>query len=87
MPYAVFEDDQKLSRSFPTKEEAIRKADEAGLVVDEAKGAPVLDNDLSIKPCPPDPAVACDDELDWAPEKPAPHAKWEMRKALGELCQ
>ena len=69
MPYAIFEDDQKLSRAFPTKKEALRKADEAGLVVDESQGKLVLDNDLSIKACPPDPDVASEDELDWAVEK------------------
>jgi hypothetical protein len=71
MPYAVFEDDQKLSRTFLSKQKALRKADEAGLVVDESDGKPVLDSDLSIKPCPPDPAVGSDEELDWSPEKPA----------------
>jgi hypothetical protein len=71
MPYAVFEDDEKLSRTFPTKQEALRKANDAGLVVDELRGEPVLDSNLSIRPCPPDPAVPSDEELDWSPEKPA----------------
>jgi hypothetical protein len=72
MPYAVFEDDHKLSRAFPTEQEALRKADQAGLVVDESKGKPVLDSDLAIKPCSPDPEVQSEDELDWPVEKRAP---------------
>jgi hypothetical protein len=75
MPYAVFEDDQKLSRAFPTEQETLRKADEAGLVVEESNGKPVLDSDLAIKPCSSDPEVGSDDELDWPVEKPAPVRK------------
>jgi hypothetical protein len=32
MPYALFEDDQKLSKEFPTEEEVWAHAEEAGLV-------------------------------------------------------
>ncbi|MET4294918.1 hypothetical protein ABIB06_001859 [Bradyrhizobium sp. LB8.2] len=32
MPYALFEDDQKLSKEFPTEEEVWTHAEEAGLV-------------------------------------------------------
>jgi hypothetical protein len=39
MAYAVFKDDQKLSRTFPTEKEALKKADEAGLV-DNTEGTP-----------------------------------------------
>jgi hypothetical protein len=46
MAYAVFKDDQKLSRTFPTEKEALKKADEAGLV-DNTEGTPVLENDLT----------------------------------------
>lgn len=55
MPYALYEDETKLSRAFPTKEEAIKKADEAGLVEIDANGKPMLESGLTIKPCPPDP--------------------------------
>ncbi|WPM83745.1 hypothetical protein ML401_38905 [Bradyrhizobium sp. 62B] len=30
MPYAVFKDGEKLSRTFSTKQETLKKADEAG---------------------------------------------------------
>ena len=65
MPYAIFKDDEKLSRTFPTREET-RKKDEAGLV-DTAEGKPVLEDNLTIKPCAPDPEREGDGDLDWAP--------------------
>jgi len=68
MPYAVFKDGEKLSRSFSTEEEALRKACEAGLVEDD-NGQPVLEQDLEIKPCSPDPRPRDDEDLDWVPEK------------------
>jgi hypothetical protein len=40
-------------------------------VIDESDGKPVLDSDLAIKPCSPDPEAGSDDELDWPVEKPA----------------
>ena len=60
MAYAVFKDDQKLSRTFPTKKEALKNADEAGLV-DNTEGTPVLENDLTIKPCAADPERRSDE--------------------------
>jgi hypothetical protein len=68
MAFAVFTDDEKLSRTFPTKEEALKKADEAGLV-DRSKGEPVLENDLTVKPCPADPEQKNDEDLDWSPQQ------------------
>jgi hypothetical protein len=56
------------SRSFPTQEEALKKADEAGLV-DTTEGKPVLENDLTIKPCAPDTEPKSDEDLDWTPQK------------------
>ena len=41
MPYALFEDDQKLSQEFPTEEDVWQHADEAGLV-DVVDGKTVL---------------------------------------------
>jgi hypothetical protein len=68
MAYAVFKDDEKLSRTFPTKDEALEKADQAGLV-DTSKGKPVLEDDLTIKPCAPDSERNGDEDLDRAPDK------------------
>jgi hypothetical protein len=72
MAYAIFNDSEKMSRTFPTKEEALKKADEAGLV-ETTNGRPALEDDLVIKPCPPDSDTKSDDELDWAmnQERPA----------------
>ena len=69
MAYAVFKDDQKLSRTFPTEEETLEKADEAGLV-ETVIGKPVLEDNLTIKPCAPDPERKGDEDLDCAPDKP-----------------
>ena len=68
MAYAVFKDDQKLSRTFPTEKEALKKADEAGLV-DNTEDTPVLEHDLTIKPCAADPERRSDEDLDWTPDK------------------
>ncbi|MCK1653465.1 hypothetical protein IVA88_18770 [Bradyrhizobium sp. 149] len=70
MAYALFKDEEKLSRTFSTKEETLKKADDAGLV-EEREGEPVLEDDLKIKPCSPDPDPHSDEDLDWTPEKPA----------------
>jgi len=65
MAYAVFRDDDKMGRTFSTREEALEKADEAGLV-ETTDGESVLEDDLVIKPCPPDNDTRSNDELDWA---------------------
>jgi hypothetical protein len=61
MPYALFSNDAKLSKTYPTEADVWKHARLSGLVVDvaseEEKAAPrpVLDNDYEIKPCRPDP--------------------------------
>jgi hypothetical protein len=61
MPYALFCNEAKLSKAYPTEADVWKHALHSGLVVDamsdEAKPAPrpVLDNDYQIKPCRPDP--------------------------------
>ncbi|HEX3116710.1 MAG TPA: hypothetical protein VHQ48_14630 [Bradyrhizobium sp.] len=61
MPYALFCNDAKLSKAYPTEAEVWKQARRSGLVVDvmteEEKAAPrpVLDNDYEIRPCRPDP--------------------------------
>lgn len=71
MAYAIFRDGEKLSRAFPTREEVLRKANEAGLV-DEADGALALEENMTIRPCPPDPETSSDDDLDWTLEQDQP---------------
>ena len=61
MPYALFSNDAKLSKAYPTEADVWKHARKSGLVVDvateEKKAAPrpLLDNDYEIKPCPADP--------------------------------
>jgi hypothetical protein len=61
MPYALFSNDAKLSKAYPTRADVWKLARRSGLVVDvaseEGKAAPhpVLDNDYEIRPCRPEP--------------------------------
>jgi hypothetical protein len=59
MPYALFCNDAKLSKAYPTEADVWKHARKSGLVVDvvsereKAAPRPVLDNDYEIKPCRP----------------------------------
>jgi hypothetical protein len=64
MAYAVFKDHEKLSRTFAAKEQALKKANEAGLV-ENIVGKPVLKADPTIKPC----ERKSDEDFDWVPTK------------------
>jgi hypothetical protein len=61
MPYALFSNDAKLSKAYPTEADVWKHARQSGLVVDvateEEKAAPrpVLDNDYEIRSCQLDP--------------------------------
>ena len=61
MPYALFCNESKLSKTYPTEADVWKLARQSGLVVDavseEEKAAPrpVLDNDYEIRSCQPDP--------------------------------
>jgi hypothetical protein len=61
MPYALFCNEAKLSKAYPTEADVWKLARQSGLVVDEVSEEdkpalqPVLDNDYEIKPCRPDP--------------------------------
>jgi hypothetical protein len=61
MPYALFCNEAKLSKTYPTEAEVWKQARRSGLVVDVTSGEdkpaprPVLDNDYEIRPCRPDP--------------------------------
>jgi hypothetical protein len=61
MPYALFCNESKLSKTYPTEADVWKLARQSGLVVDavsEAEKAaprPVLDNDYEIRSCRPDP--------------------------------
>jgi hypothetical protein len=53
MPYALFEDDQKLSHDFLTEEDAWKHAEEADLI-DMVDGKTVLEDGYTIQPCADD---------------------------------
>jgi len=61
MPYALFCNEARLSRTYPTEADVWKLARQSGLVVDavsdEEKPSPrpLLDNDYEIRPCRPDP--------------------------------
>ena len=61
MPYALFSNEAKLSKAYPTEADVWKHARLSGLVVDaiteddRAAPRPVLDNDYEIRPCRPDP--------------------------------
>ena len=80
MPYALFSNDAKLSKTYPTEADVWRLAQRSGLVVDaisdEEKSAPrpVLDHDYEIKFCQAEPY-----------EDPARNKADAEREALTEL--
>ena len=61
MPYALFCNEARLSKTYPTEADVWQLAKQSGLVVDavsdeEKPGpTPVLDNDYEIRSCRPDP--------------------------------
>ncbi|GIQ78714.1 hypothetical protein [Bradyrhizobium sp. RD5-C2] len=61
MPYALFYQDAKLSKAYPTEADVWKLARKSGLVVDavseeeQSSPRPVLDNDYEIRPCQPEP--------------------------------
>ena len=61
MPYALFCNEAKLSKAYPTEADGWKLARQSGLVVDaaseeiESSSRPVLDNDYEIRPCRPEP--------------------------------
>lgn len=64
MPYALFENQYRLSRTFPTATDVWRCAEDCGLVVDEANGRQRLDDGYAILPCPPE-GPELQPEADW----------------------
>jgi hypothetical protein len=61
MPYALFCNDAKLSKTYPTEADVWKFARLSGLVVDVTSEEgrptprPLLDNDYEIRPCRPEP--------------------------------
>jgi hypothetical protein len=61
MPYALFEQEYRLSRTFPTATDVWRCAEDCGLVTDDADGRRKLDDGYAIKPCAPEAAEPASD--------------------------
>jgi hypothetical protein len=61
MPYALFCNDAKLSKAYPSEADVWTLARKSGLVIDVASSedkltpVPTLDNDYAIRPCLPEP--------------------------------
>ena len=61
MPYALFCNEARLSKTYPTEADVWKLARRSGLVVDAASDEetpsprPLLDNDYEIRPCQPEP--------------------------------
>jgi hypothetical protein len=61
MPYALFCNEAKLSKAYPTEADVWKLAQKSGLVVDAVADGespiprPVLDNDYEIRSCQPEP--------------------------------
>ena len=56
MPYALFSNEAKLSKAYPTAADVWSVAQKSGLVIDVVSGdkaapRPVLDHDYEIRPC------------------------------------
>ena len=66
MPYALFENDERLTRPFRTEREVWEAAERADLIEFGTHGEKNLDNNFEIKPCeatPEELAVAHDDVM------------------------
>ena len=80
MPYALFSNDAKLSKAYPTADDVWKIAKKSGLVVDvisdrnNSAPRPVLDHDYEIRPCQLEPH-----------EDPARNKADAEREALTEL--
>jgi hypothetical protein len=51
VPYALFENDDRLTRPFRTEREVWEAAERADLTTTNSQGGKVLDNNFEIKPC------------------------------------
>jgi hypothetical protein len=59
MPYAIFSDDEQISKAFPTEADVWKHARENGLVVevhdhDDKEAEEFLDNEYRVLPCDKD---------------------------------
>ena len=64
MPYAIFEEGERLTRVFATEEEAWKAADRAGLI-EMTSGKKLLAASLEIRPCNAEPEGSDDSGSDF----------------------
>ena len=65
MSFALFEEGERLTRSFPTEQDVWAAAERAGLVEIGPDGQRRLDNHLEIRHCEPTPDEATDPGSDF----------------------
>ena len=65
MSFALFEEGERLTRSFPTEHDVWAAAERAGLVEIGPDGQRRLDNHLEIRHCEPTPDEATDPGSDF----------------------
>jgi hypothetical protein len=65
MPYALFEDDEQLTRSFATEQDAFDAAERAGLVETLPDGQKVLEGIFTIRPSQSMPDETIDPDSDF----------------------
>jgi hypothetical protein len=65
MSYALFEDDERLTRSFPTEQDVWAAAERAGLVDVGSDGTKKLDDRLEIRRCEATPDETIDPGSDF----------------------
>jgi hypothetical protein len=72
VPYALFENDQQLTRPFRTEREVWEAAERADLIVFGSHGEKTLDNDFEIKPCEaaPEEMAAAEQEIVFPERRP-----------------
>jgi hypothetical protein len=65
MPYALFEDDERLTRSFATEQEVWAAAERAGLVETRTDGKKILEDNFKVRPCESSPDEVTDPGSDF----------------------
>ena len=65
MPYALFEENERLTRSFATEQEVWAAAERAGLVETRADGEKALEDNFKIKFCESSPDEVNDPDSDF----------------------
>lgn len=86
MPYALFENDERMTRAFRTERDVWEAAERADLVTLGTHGEKVLDDNFEIKPCEatPDELAAPEQEIVFtrsAPEQSASDQPEEPNRA------